>query len=190
MRTEKAGGIIAAILWFMGSLAATQAAGLNQELKIGDLVLQLNGAGSRSKAFVELYESGLYLQQPSRDAESILAGDQPMAIRVRITSGFVSKSALTSSLMEGLEKSTGGKTADIRGDIEKFQAFLSDDVKKHDIYDFVYLPGKGLYVVKNGAIKGLVPGLAFKKALFGVWLSQDPVDPALKQAMLSSTNIR
>jgi len=33
-------------------------------------------------------------------------------------------------------------------------------------------------------LKVQVPGLAFKQALFGIWLSDDPVQDSLKEAML------
>ena len=62
---------------------------------------------------------------------------------------------------------------------------LKEEVKKDDTYDFVHVPNKGLLILKNGSVKGTVPGLAFKKALFGVWLSDAPVDKDLRQAMLS-----
>lgn len=41
---------------------------------------------------------------------------------------------------------------------------------------------KTLNKTKDGQMA--IPGLDFKKALFGIWLSNDPVDPALKKAML------
>lgn len=178
------------IFCVVSGFALTQAAELGQQMKIGQTVLILNGAGSRSKTFIELYESGLYLERPSADAAAILAGNQPMAIRVQIRSSFVSKSALAASLNEGLEKSTGGDTTAIRQEIQKFHECLEEDVKKNDVFDFIYSPAKGLYVVKNGTVKGIVPGLPFKKALFGVWLSPNPVDASLKQAMLSAPSRR
>ena len=39
-------------------------------------------------------------------------------------------------------------------------------------------------VIRNGEVKVVVPGLAFKKALFGIWLSDDPVQDDLKEGML------
>ena len=47
------------ILILMG-LTASARAELTASLKIGDQVLQLNGAGVRTKTFVQIYESGLY----------------------------------------------------------------------------------------------------------------------------------
>ena len=58
------------------------------------------------------------------------------------------------------------------------------------MYDFVYVPEKGTFILKNGKVKGTVPGLAFKQAFFGIWLSDQPVDAGLRSAMLSSSSRR
>ena len=163
---------------------------LGPQVKIGDHVLQLNGAGTRTKTFIQIYESGLYLLSPSKNAQSILEADELMAIRIRITSGFVSRASLVASLQEGLVQSTGGRADEIAKETELFTQTLKDEVKKNDVYDFVHVPSKGLYIVKNGTVLGIVPGMAFKKALFGIWLSNSPVDKELRQAMLQGKTAR
>ncbi len=175
-------------LGFAAPLAAK--AELGAELTVSGQKLVLNGAGTRSKAFIQIYETGLYLQRPSRDAEAILAADEFMAIRVHITSRFVSRSSLLASLQEGLVQSTGGKPETIAKETETFINTLKDEVSKNDVYDFIHVPSNGLYIVKNGQVQGTVPGLAFKKALFGIWLSSKPVDKGLRQAMLSGATRR
>lgn len=167
------------------SFAANLRAELGPQIKIGDQVLLLNGAGTRTKSFVQIYESGLYLLNPTKDARTILEADELMAIRIRITSGFVSRTSLLASLQEGLAKSSGAKAEEFAKETEQLQKFLNEEIKKNDVYDFVYLPAKGLHVLKNGKVQGVMPGLEFKKALFGIWLSDAPVDKELRQAMLS-----
>ncbi len=180
--------LLAAIL--VCAISSSASAELSQQLKIGGQVLQLNGSGIRTKTFVPIYESGLYLLNPSRDARAILAADELMAIRVNITSVFVGRDSLVTSLQEGLHKSTGGKTDAIANETKLFVDTLNDEVKKNDVYDFVHVPNAGLYILKNGAVQGTIPGLAFKKALFGIWLSDAPVDKDLRQAMLSGASLR
>jgi hypothetical protein len=168
----------------LASLATAVNAEMGAQLKIGDQVLQLNGAGVRTKTFVQIYESGLYLLKPTQNGSAILDGEELMAIRVRITSGFVNRASLMSSLQEGLAQATNGKPESIASETEQLQRALHEEVKKNDVFDFVYVPAKGLHVVKNGKVQGVIPGLAFKKALFGIWLSDAPVDKDLRQAML------
>lgn len=185
IRTSLSALLIAVLL-----IGGTAQAELSKQLKIGEQTMQLNGAGTRTKTFVQIYESGLYLMKPSRDARWIISTDELMAIRIKITSGFVSRASLVSSLQDSLKQSTGGNVAAIAKETQMFMDALKDDVKKNDIYDFVNVPKKGLYIVKNGKIKGNIPGKAFKQALFGIWLSNSPVDKNLRQAMLTGGNIR
>ena len=37
---------------------------------------------------------------------------------------------------------------------------------------------------KNGKKRGVIEGLAFKQALFGIWLGGVPADDSLKEEML------
>lgn len=173
----------ALIVWIFAAVPVS--AELTGQLKISGQTLLLNGSGMRTKTFVHVYESGLYLLAPSRDAHTIMASDELMAIRVKITSGFVDRDSLVASLQEGLRMSTGGKSHEIAGQTKMFVDILKDEVKKNDIYDFVHIPNNGLYILKNGTVQGTIPGLAFKKALFGIWISDAPVDKNLRQAMLS-----
>ena len=113
-----------------------------------------------------------------------------MAIRIRIKSSFVSRATLVSSLKEGLAQSTGGRADELSKEVELLIRSLRDEVKANDVYDFVYMPGTGLTVYKNGKIQDTIEGLAFKKAFFGIWLSDSPVDKDLRQAMLSGGSIR
>ena len=39
-------------------------------------------------------------------------------------------------------------------------------------------------IFKNETLKGKIPGFDFKKALFGIWLSDKPVDETLKKNLL------
>ncbi len=166
-------------------LTSPAQAELGQQLRIGEHVLVLNGAGSRTKAFLEIYESGLYLRQPSSNAQAILDADDLMAIRIRITSSMVSRSSLMASLQEGFAQSTGGHPELFAKETNFLMQALKDEVKKNDVYDFINVPTKGLYVLKNGAVQAVIPGVGFKKALFGIWLSDSPVDKDLRQAMLA-----
>lgn len=159
-------------------------------LQVGDQRLVLNGAGVRTKTLLELYTAGLYLSQPSSDSAAVIAADEPMALRIKITSGFVSQSSLVESLEDGFKNVTGGDTREIRAEINQFRAFFHEDIKKGDIFDMVYLPQHGVVVNKNGKYIGAVAGVKFKRALFGIWLSDKPADTALKQALLSAPKVR
>ncbi|MBA3485474.1 MAG: chalcone isomerase family protein [Pirellulales bacterium] len=126
----------------------------------------------------------LYLAQPSSEPAAIVAADAPMAIRLEITWGLVTEDKLAESLNEGFRNATGGKPEPIRKEIDLFRKCLAGKIAKGDVLDLAYLPGHGVIIAKNGKQQGVVQGLAFKQALFGVWLSSNPADKDLKRAML------
>ncbi len=157
---------------------------LPKTLNAGDAKLVLNGSGSRNKYFMKMYVVGLYLSKPSADGGAIVAANAPMAMRLEITSGMVTQERLVESLNEGFEKSTHGKPDEVRREIEQFRGLFAKAIAKGDVFDLTYLPSQGVVVSKNGKRQGIVQGLSFKKALFGIWLSEDPVDKGLKSRLL------
>jgi hypothetical protein len=168
------------------SIAQTQVGDvtLDNTLNFGNTELILNGAGIRKKAMVlSLYSGGLYLSKKSTDATSIINADETMAIRLVITSSFVSSEAMQDAVNEGFEASTGEKTAPIAAEIKKFISFFGDEIVENDMFDITY-QGTGVVVYKNKKELGTIKGLNFKKALFGIWLGDDPADNKLKKGML------
>jgi hypothetical protein len=154
-------------------------------LSAGKGELFLNGSGVRKKAFISLYRCALYLDKTSQDAAAIVSSEAAMAIRIVIESGFISSKKMQTALTEGFKRSTGGDTLAIDDDIALFTGGFSEEIVKQDTFDLVYQPDNGVEVIKNGESKVNVGGLAFKQALFGIWLSDDPVQKSLKKALLS-----
>lgn len=158
---------------------------LPNSLEFNGESLVLNGAGIRKKAMVlKLYSGGLYLPSKSKDASAIVNADQTQAIRLVITSGFVSSEAMSEAVEEGFEASTDDNTGPIANDIKTFKGFFSDEIVEGDTFDITYQAGKGSVCYKNGKELGTITGMEFKKALFGIWLGNDPADNKLKKGML------
>jgi hypothetical protein len=155
------------------------------KLKVDDVNLVLNGSGARTKYLMQMYVAGLYLAEPSHDAAAIIAANNAMAIRLEITSGFISQEKLVESLNEGFQNSTGGDSSNIRKEIEQFRKCFAAPIAKGDVFNLVFFPSRGVTVIKNGKPQGVVQGLAFKQALFGIWLSNKPADEDLKVALLN-----
>jgi len=147
--------------------------------------LQLNGAGGRSKMWLEVYVQALYLSQLSQDPAFIIDSDTEMAIRIEITSSMVSSGKLTKAMNAGFEKSAGSNLEALRPRIEEFKNYLSDEIKEKDVFLLAYNPfDQTINVIKNQVVKGKISGFDFKKALFGIWLSDKPVDETLKKHLL------
>ncbi|MBB4803784.1 hypothetical protein HNP37_003859 [Flavobacterium nitrogenifigens] len=147
--------------------------------------LQLNGAGGRSKMWMEVYVQALYLSQLTQDPQYIIDSDTEMAIRIEITSSMVSSNKLTKAMNTGFEKSAGAQLEQLRPRIEQLKSYLSDAITEKDVFILAYNPlDQNVYVTKNEVLKGKIPGFDFKKALFGIWLSDKPVDETLKKHLL------
>jgi hypothetical protein len=157
---------------------------LPETLEAGGRVLYLNGAGLRTKYFVSIYAAGLYLTHPMRDAQKIMDADEPMAVRMHMMTGLMTPGMMADALQESLEEVAGEDFETIR---ERTEAFIrAQDVKvgDDDICDYVYVPEEGLSVYINGERKAVLEGLDFKRAVFGMWLSDTPCDKALKRDFL------
>ncbi|UWY28732.1 chalcone isomerase family protein [Flavobacterium sp. TR2] len=147
--------------------------------------LQLNGAGGRSKMWLEVYVQALYLSQLTQDPQFIIDSDTEMAVRIEITSSMVSSNKLTKAMNTGFEKSAGANLEQLRPRIEQLKTYLSDAITEKDVFILAYNPlDQNVYVSKNEVLKGKIPGFDFKKALFGIWLSDKPVDETLKKHLL------
>ena len=143
-----------------------------------------NGQGTRIIFFMKVYEGSLYLETKNSNAEEIVNMDAPMAIRIDVISTMVTAEAMKKALSEGLEKSTGNNTGAISKEIIQLSSSFDSDVSSGDYYEFIYLPNLGTHVVKNSELVELIKGMDFKKAFFGIFLSDNPIQKNLKKAML------
>lgn len=153
-------------------------------LTIGQENLVLNGLGLRKKLVVKVYAAGLYLKEKSSDAVSIIEADQVMAIVLKFIHDEVPQDKLIEAWNEGFTKSMKGDTSKVQNEIKEFNSIFTSPAKKGDVYEFVYVPKEGVVVKFNGKEMKKIPGLLFKKALFGIWLCEEPADKSLKEGLL------
>jgi hypothetical protein len=149
--------------------------------------LQLNGFGTRTKMWTEVYLQALYLSTLSDDAKEIINSDTAMAIRLQITSSLVTSKKLSKSLQKGIVKSVGEENVPkYNTQLELLEKLLNrEDTQVNDGFNLIYSPtDKSIWVYKNNTLEGKIPGLEFKKAFFGIWLSDNPVDEELKNSLL------
>lgn len=154
----------------------------NTELKLDGENLLINGAGLREKYFMDLYVAALYVPKKTTDSKKVIYDDTEMAIHIKIISSSVTRERFIESVNEGFAISKHGSAS--KEEIKKFVGFFSEPIQNGDKIYLDYIPGKGVRVTKNGEVKGTVPGLEFKKALFGIWFGTPPVQESLKNEML------
>ena len=133
---------------------------------------------------MKVYDGSLYLETKSKDADEIINSTSPMALRIDVISEMVTADAMKKALSEGLEKSTNNNTNHILKEIKQLSSSFNSAVSTGDFYEFIFIPETGTHVLKNNKLVDIIPGFDFKKAFFGIFLSNNPIQKNLKKAML------
>jgi len=157
-----------------------------KSIQVDNNKLDLNGAGTRVKLWMDMYAMGLYVNKTTTDSKAIISVDSPMSIRLQIISGLISAEKMETATLDGFKNSTKGNTSALKSEINTFIAVFKDEITKGDNFIFTYIPNKGTIVSKNKKQKAIIKGLEFKKALFGIWLGQQPADKDLKKQLLKN----
>lgn len=153
-------------------------------IEIANQKLYFNGAGLREKYFFDLYVGSLYVSKKSKDARALINANASMAITLDIVSGLIKSEDMIAAIDEGFENATNGNTAPLRDKIEAFKSAFKTEIIEGDHFVIAYIKESGTEVYKNGKKLKTIEGLAFKKALFGIWLCDEPTDEDLKEGML------
>lgn len=149
--------------------------------------LELNGFGTRSKLWFDVYVQALYLTTLSQDAKAICESETEMGIRIQIISSMVTSKKLSKALNKGLEKSVGeNNIPKIKTQADQLEKLIGREITKEgDAFNLIYNPADlSIWVYKNDKLEGKIVGSEFKKAFFGIWLSDNPVDEDLKNDLL------
>jgi hypothetical protein len=145
--------------------------------------LVLNGAGVRSKFFMDLYVASLYLPKTDSKVSDILDTDI-IAIRLDIISSMITSKKMNDAIIEGFENAAGDKIDAITPQITAFMATFNKPISVGDKFIFVMEKNKGVSSLKNGLSQGDIQGEDFRRALINIWLGDEPAQESLKEAML------
>ena len=153
-------------------------------IKVADQQLTLNGAGTREKFWMDMYVGALFVKTKTQNASEIIAANDIMVMELTIVSGLITSQKMSDAVDEGFIKSTNNSLSSLQSRINQFKQIFKDEIKKGDKYVFQYEPSKGLSIIRNGKLSAIIPGLDFKRALFGIWLCDNPADKDLKLQLL------
>lgn len=180
--------LVAALIAVPG-LHAAEVAGVrvDEKVRVGGSELLLNGAGLRSKLFINLYVGALYVSQKSAQPAALLDTAAPRRMTLRLLRD-IGADTLHGALEDGLHNNSGpAELAEIKAPAEQFGAMLKGfgKLKEGDTVALDF-SAEGVSVSLNGEMRGKVAGPAFAKALLKVWLGDKPADASLKKALLGS----
>lgn len=179
----------AALLFASGALAQVTVQGVKFE-ETADArggKVQLNGAGTRYKAFFKVYVAGLYLPRKAGSTGEVLAMPGPKRLNItmlrEIDSSELGK-LFSRGMEDNMEKAAFSKL--IPGVLRMSQIFSDHKrLMTGDTFSIEWLPGTGTVIT----VKGMPQGEPFKEpeffnALLRIWLGPNPADWKLKEALL------
>lgn len=174
------------ILAFQFSSAQTEISGVTpaKTIEVSSTTLNFNGAGLREKLFLDLYVGALYVNTKTSDRKAVMNNDESMAITLDIVSSLITSEKMIDAIDEGFENSTKGNVTPFAAKIALFKASFKEEIKIGDHFVIAYIKGVGTEIHKNGKKIKTIPGLDFKKVLFGIWFCDEPADEDLMEGML------
>ena len=180
--------VLAMLCGVIGSPAvAKEIAGVTIDEQItqtNGTVLQLNGAGIRSKFVVKVYIAMLYLENPGSDRDQVISDPGAKQLIMHFLYKEVDKDALVEAWNDGFNGNGTAEQLDaLKAEIAEFNG-LFETVKKGDRIVLDYVPDKGTTVSINAAEKGTIAGKEFNDLLLSIWLGDKPVGEKLREALL------
>jgi len=151
----------------------------------GDTTLLLIGSGVRKQLRLDMYAIALYGAGDVQSDKDIIERDHPTVIRVELVSNLATKDRFERAVTQSFQKLTAGMPNRLEAEIAAFVGAFVDPFQKTDVFEFVYQPGVGTHVIKNGDVKTTVKGSEFKQALLAIWIGESPIDELLKSDLLA-----
>ena len=158
---------------------------VDETAQVGGNALVLNGAGVRTKMVFKVYVAALYLTQRQTDANTVISDTGNKRVSMHFLRELSSEKLLH-GMNEGFEdNNSAAEMAAIDAQMKAFRQMMTSAkaVKEGDMI-VLDLSSTGTQVSLNGKLLGVIEGAAFNQALLRVWLGGNPVDAALKKAML------
>ena len=157
------------------------------DIKLADTALQLNGVGWRAVAWVRGYAAGLYLPKKAGTEAQVIAQPGAKRLQLRLVQE-VDAEEFVKAFVKGVNRNTPpADVAKLGERVTQFSAVIRGlgKLKKQDVIDLDFIPGKGLVLSRNGTARGTpVPGEDIYAALLRCFIGVKPTDPELKIGLL------
>lgn len=153
------------------------------QAKVGAKELPLIGASLYRYLVFDVYSIALYGPGGEQSIDSILS-DVPKKLVIQYHRDFTREQIVRA----GTELMRGNKEINFEltePQAEKMNSLYVEQVSEGDRYWIKYVPGEGTSLYYNGRLLGNVPGSEFARAYFGIWLSRNPIDEDMRDALLS-----
>lgn len=161
----------------------------DDQIRLGDTTLLLNGLGLRGVMFIKGYVAGLYLSARSSSLQEITGSAGPKRLQLRMMRA-AGPGEFVDALVGGIRKNSSA--AELQSLEDRIglltQAIHSNGAAKiGDVVNFDYQPGVGTTLSVNGkALGAAISGGDFYGAVLRIFMGDHPVDKKLKQGLLGA----
>lgn len=182
--------LFAALLLFVSAAipaATIEGQRFDDRIRLADADLTLNGVGLRAVAWFKGYAAGLYLPQKASTPAAVIAQKGPKRIQLKMMVD-VGSEEFRKAWDKGMTRNhSAAEYEPMRERIARFSATIAaiGKLKKGDVIDLDFLPGKGLQLSLNGKPRGEpLPGEDLYAGLLKIFVGNVPVDARLKAGLL------
>jgi len=180
--------LLALLLLIAAPAFAAEVAGvkMDDQAKLGNAEVALNGVGIRKLVFFNVYAMGLYLPKKTSVAAEAIASEGPKRVALHMLRD-VGAERFTSALIEGIrENHTEAQVKALEPRIRELNAIMAEvkEAKKGMAINLDW-NGAATQVGIDGKAAGKpIDGADFYQALLRIWLGDKPVQDDLKKALL------
>ena len=150
--------------------------------------LVLNGAGTRYRTVVKVYDLGLYVPQKANTREAILAQKGPYRVRLvalrDIDTGDIGR-AMVVGMRDNLPPEEAYRLARYSAKISEIFSTIPR-IDKGTVFWLDWVPGKGAFFYLDGKQIGELNDPALIEPFLSIWLGQVPADHRLKDQLLGT----
>jgi len=157
------------------------------EFLLAGQALQCNGVGLRAVAWFKGYAAALYLRDRARTTAQVLAMPGAKRLQMRMLVD-VDTEEFVKAFHKGVARNAPvAWQPALEARMARFDELLHaiGKVKRRDVIDLDWLPGRGMQLGLNGQLRGEpIPGDDFYAALLLIFIGDKPVDAELKIGLL------
>ncbi|WP_157667498.1 chalcone isomerase family protein [Comamonas serinivorans] len=152
--------------------------------------LVLNGAGTRYRTVVKVYDLALYVPQKATSREAILAQKGPFRVRL-VALRDIDAGDIGRAMVVGMRDNTDPEQAYrlARYTSKIIEIFSADSrIATGTQFGLDWVPGKGADFYLDGKLIGQISDAEFIEPFLSIWIGQAPADHRLKDRLLGLNN--
>jgi hypothetical protein len=159
---------------------------IDDKTRIGATDVTLNGAGLRKRAFFQVYAIGLYVQQKSANAATVIEQPGPKRVAIHMLRD-VGADAFNEALADGIRANHAEADAKaLEPRLKELGAIIGGvgEAKKGMAIHLDWTGSETQVAIQGKPVGKPIAGEDFYRALLRVWLGDKPVQDDLKKSLL------